>query len=55
MFIAKYLQDENNRISDLTGKLWVSERTIEEDMKRLRDDVDPIQVCGKKFFISGTE
>ena len=24
-------------------------------MKRLRDDVDPIQVCGKKFFISGTE
>ena len=55
MFIAKYLQDENNRISDLSGKLWVSERTIEEDMKRLRDDVDPIQVCGKKFFISGTE
>ena len=55
MFIAKYLQDENNRISDLSGRLWVSERTIEEDMKRLRDDVDPIQVCGKKFFISGTE
>ena len=55
MFIAKYLQDENNRISDLSEKLWVSDRTIEEDMKRLRDDVDPIQVCGKKFFISGTE
>ena len=55
MFIAKYLQDENNRISDLSEKLWISERTIEEDMKRLRDDVDPIQVCGKKFFISGTE
>ena len=55
MFIATYLQDENNRISDLSEKLWISERTIEEDMKRLRDDVDPIQVCGKKFFISGTE
>ena len=22
MFIAKYLQDENNRISDLSEKLW---------------------------------
>ena len=55
MFIAKYLQDEDHRISDLSKKLWISERTIEEDMKRLRDDVDPIQVCGKKFFIPDTE
>ena len=52
MFIAKYLQDEIHRISDLTDLLWVSPRTVEEDIRRLRGLEDPIQVCGKKFFIT---
>jgi hypothetical protein len=52
MFIAKYLQDEDARIEDLKNLLWVSERTIDEDLKRLyRDSDDPIQVCGQRFFI----
>jgi hypothetical protein len=51
MFIAKYLQDQNNRILQLPDLLWVSPRTVEEDLSRLRGYEDPIQVCGKKFFI----
>lgn len=54
MFIAKYLQDSDNKISRLKDILWVSDRTIEEDLKKLRDSEDPIQVCGKKFFVPDT-
>ena len=54
MFIAKYLQDKNNRISQLPKLLWVSPRTVEEDLSRLRGYEDPIQVCGKKFCIPDT-
>ena len=55
MFIAKYLQDEEHRIADLPDILWVSSRTIEEDLARLRGDTDPIQICGRRFFIPDTE
>lgn len=55
MFIAKYLQDEKNRVDDLQDILWVSSRQIEEDLKRLRGVDDPIQVCGKSFYIPDTE
>ena len=56
MFIAKYLQDENAKISDLEGILWVSNRTIDQDLQRLyRGSADPIQVCGCPFFIPGGE
>lgn len=51
MFIAKYLQDEDTRISDLEDLLWVSERTISDDLLRLSGDKDPIQVCGRPFII----
>ncbi len=51
MFIAKYLQDEDAKISDLPDILWVSERTIDDDLLRLRGEKDPIQVCGRSFFI----
>ena len=51
MFIAKYLQEKENRISDLTDILWVNRRTVEDDLSRLRGNIDPIQVCGKKFCI----
>ena len=55
MFIAKYLQEKENRISDLTDILWVNPRTIEDDLSRLRGINDPIQVCGKAFYIPDTE
>ena len=54
MFIAKYLQEKENRISELTDILWVNPRTIEEDLSRLRGINDPIQVCGKAFYIPDT-
>lgn len=56
MFIAKYLQDPTNKISDLPDILWVGNRTIENDLAKLRGNTDdPIQVCGKKFIIEDLE
>lgn len=56
MFIAKYLQESGARISDLPNLLWVSQRTIESDLNKLRGlDNDPIQICGRKFVIEDTE
>lgn len=54
MFIAKYLQDSSHFITDLPDLLWVSSRTVEEDLRRLRGQIDPIQVCGKEFHITDT-
>ena len=55
MFIAKYLQSESARIADLPDLLWVGERTIREDIQRLRGESgDPIQICGRKFVIDDT-
>lgn len=52
MFIAKYLQDEDARIEHLEDILWVSERTVSQDLQRLyRGAGDPIQICGRPFFI----
>lgn len=56
MFISKYLQNPNNKWSDLEDILWVSPRTLEADLKKLRgNDEDPLQVCGKKFIIDDIE
>ena len=56
MFISKYLQDPKNKVSSLQNHLWVSERTIEKDLLKLRgSDNDPIQVCGKVFKIDDLE
>ena len=54
MYIAKYFHEADSKISDLSEKLWVSDRTISNDLKKLQGD-DPIQVCGKKFCIPDTE
>ena len=54
MFIARYLQEKENHISELANILWVNPRTIEDDLSRLRGIKDPIQVCGKKFYIPAT-
>ena len=52
MFIAKYLQGKDSQISDLSDILWISRRQIEADLAKLRGkDSDPIQVCGKPFYI----
>lgn len=51
MFIAKYLQNHDAKISDLEDILWVSKRVIEDDLARLRGNEDPIQVCGRVFTI----
>jgi len=56
MFIAKYLQSPSNKVSELQNILWVSERTINDDLKKLRGfDEDPIQICGKRFVIDDLE
>ena len=56
MFIAKYLQDPRHKVSDLAELLWVSPRTINDDIKRLRGDhEDPIQICGKVFTVDDME
>lgn len=54
MFIAKYFHEENNLIKDLPEILWVGEKTLREDIKKLSGE-DPIQVCGKKFCIPDME
>ena len=56
MFISKYLQDPRHKVSDLQDLLWVSERTIQNDLIKLRGrDNDPIQICGKVFKIDELE
>ncbi len=56
MFIAKYLQDPKHKVSELQDILWVSERTINEDLSKLRGiGNDSIQICGKKFKIDDLE
>ena len=55
MFIAKYLQDPNAKIEHLSDELWVGQRTIDDDLARLRGNTcDPIQICGKPFLIEDT-
>lgn len=54
MYIAKALQSPEIRISDLEDILWVSKRTIEDDLARLRGNKDPIQIMGKPFIIDET-
>lgn len=52
MFISKYIQDQKAQISALEDILWVSSRTIETDIRKLRGmDEDPIQICGKQYIL----
>lgn len=56
MFISKYLQNSDNKVSKLEDELWISERTIADDLKKLRGlDDNPIQICGKVFKIDDIE
>lgn len=52
MFIAKYIQDPDARISDLEDILWISSRTIDDDLAKLHGyDDDPVQIAGKQFVV----
>ena len=52
MYIAKQMQNQGFNVSTLAEELLVSERTIEDDIKKLRgNDEDPIQVMGQKLII----
>jgi len=55
MFIAKYFHDPSKTVEGLEDELWTRGRTLEDDLNRLRGNIDPIQVCGKQFIISDTE
>ncbi len=56
MYLAKVLQNNEVTVSSLSQELWISDRTINEDLARLRGNtLDPIQVCGKPFVINDTQ
>lgn len=56
MFISKYLQNPENKVSKLPDILWISDRTINADLRKLHGtDNDPIQICGKVFKIDEFE
>ncbi len=56
MYISKYLQNPEHAIDDLQDLLWVSQRTIEKDLGKLRGyDKDPIQICGRKYIVKDTQ
>lgn len=53
MFIAKFMQDGSKTLDDISDILWVSNRTVDEDMARLRGETDDtLQVCGQRFVIN---
>jgi len=53
LHIVKLLHDpEKNKRSAIPGMLYVSEKTIENDLKKLQgDDGDPLEVLGQKLVI----
>ncbi|QNO15924.1 hypothetical protein HYG86_14685 [Alkalicella caledoniensis] len=56
MYIAKYLQNPEHEVKHLEDILWVSHRTVLDDIAKLRGNTDdPLQVCGKKFIIEDME
>lgn len=54
MYLAKELQMGEKTIEGLANELWISSRTIDDDLARLRGNKDPLQVCGKKFIVNET-
>ena len=56
MYLAKVLHNNEVTVGQLSEELWISSRTIDEDLARLRGNpTDPIQICGKPFVINETE
>lgn len=56
MYMAKVLQNAEVTVGNLSDELWIGDRTIEEDLARLRGNTnDLIQICGKPFVINETQ
>lgn len=62
MFILKYLQSPESKkigndsvVQRLSEILWVSERTLERDISKLRDADSPLKILGKKFVVPETK
>ena len=53
MFIAKYLQEPKHSVTELEEILWVSSRTISEDLQKLKVEnmEERIQILGRRFSI----
>ncbi len=54
MYIVKFLQDSEKTMTDLYDELWVSARTLEEDLAKLRGK-DPLQVLGRQLLVNDVE
>jgi hypothetical protein len=54
MYIVKELHEKSKSIADIEDKLWVSNRTIEEDLAKLRSDVG-VSILERKVRIRGVE
>lgn len=53
MYLAKILQTSDITLAELSDALWISERTLNEDIARIRGHFDdPIQICGKVFKVN---
>lgn len=56
MFIAKYFHEPGRKISALTTILWVDQKTVNSDIKKLtEEDNDSLQVCERKFKIPAVD
>ncbi|HHU98126.1 MAG TPA: hypothetical protein PKI14_13010 [Fervidobacterium sp.] len=53
MYIVKELHEKGRGIAYLKEKLWISDRTIEEDLNKLRDG--RTSIMGQKILINGVE
>ncbi|MBW8383002.1 MAG: hypothetical protein K0M69_10855, partial [Youngiibacter sp.] len=54
MYIVKFLQDSEKTMTDLYDEIWVSARTLEEDLAKLRGK-DPFQVLGRQLLVKDVE
>lgn len=54
MYIVKFLHDSEKTMFDLYDEVWVSERTLEDDLANLRGK-DPLQVLGKTLLVKDVE
>ncbi len=56
MFIAKYFHEPGRKISALSDILWMDQKTVKSDIKKLtEEDKDPLQVCERKFKIPAVD
>ncbi|HHU63109.1 MAG TPA: hypothetical protein GXZ32_02705, partial [Clostridiales bacterium] len=54
MYLVKELHEKGRSVAYLEDKLWISDRTIEEDLAKLRSN-DGISIMGQKLSVRGVE